>query len=356
MRRTHPYSVACAAIYLFSLFSCAIALKDEPSPIPQLEKTPIFQDIRLEKYDKREWKQIYNDGMSIFLPVKNGYRYTLCYPGGAGKELVDQAIKITNLADSQESMYKFSKFKPSIRLIPTVNSLSTANGYHCIVYPSHKSVRYTLRNFSFSQAKIERLYWLGEVMRKLIAGIAYLHSIDVRHTAIMPSNILISHPDDPSRQASPSVILVGFEYAMVSKGKAKPTFERMAYSPPETAYEEVYDLQKYDLWQLGAIIYEFTTGHSPYGHDGTTKKPYGREEYPKIKERLRKAYIMGENSCPKLKISINDSYMFPPVLGLMDNLLRSRPIFRKTSFEIYETNIQYWRKFAYTTDYSRLPT
>jgi len=101
-----------------------------------------------------------------------------------------------------------------------------------------------------------------QLIRGVAEGIAYLHSLGVRHYHLHQGNILLTS----SRNPMISGLARGKNEFGFAVGHSDPATADASYLAPEQRYPEKYGTcgMKTDIYQTGVILYELLTGVSPY--------------------------------------------------------------------------------------------
>ncbi|KAL4657135.1 serine/threonine-protein kinase 17A-like [Arapaima gigas] len=111
---------------------------------------------------------------------------------------------------------------------------------------------------SFTQDDVKRL------MRQILEGVAFLHSINVVHLDLKPQNILLT-----STSPLGDIKIVDFGLSRMVKGDQEL---REIMGTPEYVAPEVLDFEPIstatDMWSIGVLAYVMLTGTSPFlGND-----------------------------------------------------------------------------------------
>ncbi len=115
---------------------------------------------------------------------------------------------------------------------------------------------------------VEEVVTLAE---PLASALAYLHARGVYHRDLKPANILVHAPEG---DAPWEVQLVDFGIAL-EEGRTRLTSQGFApgtalYAPPEWLSSEHPDPARWDLFSLGALLYESLVGSLPYVGEPST--------------------------------------------------------------------------------------
>lgn len=112
---------------------------------------------------------------------------------------------------------------------------------------------------------------------QLCSAVRYLHSLDVLHLDLKPSNII---------SESGLVKLIDLSVAR-PPGRARPGVGTRQYMSPEQARGGVLGPAA-DVWGLGAVLYATATGRRPfYGLDDETKYPQIEARAPSVRSFRR---------------------------------------------------------------------
>jgi serine/threonine-protein kinase len=120
--------------------------------------------------------------------------------------------------------------------------------------------------------------------RQLASAIAYLHSRGIVHRDLKPENILVTADDE--------LKIIDFGAALL-EGAKRLTWRHLSgtmgtpnYMSPEQIQGERGDARS-DIYAWGVMMYEFLTGHVPFGGDNWMAVMAGH--LTKTPERIRKA-------------------------------------------------------------------
>ena len=98
--------------------------------------------------------------------------------------------------------------------------------------------------------------FIATMIGQIIGGLHYLHANKSLHRDIKPGNILVNHNGE--------VKISDFGISKIIQETLARTFVGTSrYMAPERLNQEVYDTPC-DIWSLGMILYEMTTGALPY--------------------------------------------------------------------------------------------
>ena len=101
--------------------------------------------------------------------------------------------------------------------------------------------------------------FIKKLMKKLLSGITYLHSLGIVHRDLKPENILVNEKDGEIL-----VKIIDFDTCtkLNESGKISGLFGTAFYMPPEMVPGQ-YD-SKCDLWSLGMVMYNLMTQKFPF--------------------------------------------------------------------------------------------
>lgn len=133
-------------------------------------------------------------------------------------------------------------------------------------YVSGKSLDQHLRLNRFSYQECQT------IIRKLAIGVQAVHKAGVIHRDIKPSNIIIDANGDPK------LIDFGLAFAEEDRifGECSGTVE---YLSPEQADGKSKLTKQTDVFGLGAVLYELTTGFPPYRSESREKSLESAKDY-----------------------------------------------------------------------------
>jgi calcium/calmodulin-dependent protein kinase I len=107
-----------------------------------------------------------------------------------------------------------------------------------------------------------------QVVKDMIMGIEYLHSLGIVHRDLKPENLLFS---DPSPKASLKVTDFGLSKVMENSSTVLQTqCGTPAYVAPEVLLGEGYG-PEVDMWGVGVIIYIILSGTAPFHADNNAE-------------------------------------------------------------------------------------
>ncbi|KAK2379061.1 Protein kinase superfamily protein [Trifolium repens] len=97
-------------------------------------------------------------------------------------------------------------------------------------------------------------------MLQLAAGLQVLRDNNLIHRDLKPQNLLLSRNDE---KAVLKIADFGFARSLQPRGLAETLCGSPLYMAPEIMQLQKYDA-KADLWSVGAILYQFVTGKTPF--------------------------------------------------------------------------------------------
>ena len=113
-----------------------------------------------------------------------------------------------------------------------------------------------------SRGEIMPLPKIADLMTKIGSALDYAHQAGMVHRDIKPTNIMFTEPDEP--------VLTDFGIARLAGGtkltRTGSTVGTPAYMSPEQAQGASGDARS-DIYSLGIMLYEMTTGSLPYDAD-----------------------------------------------------------------------------------------
>ncbi len=136
------------------------------------------------------------------------------------------------------------------------------NPYHAMEYVPHGS----LRDIMDKKVQLNNPLMLAA---QVLLGLQKLHKNGVVHRDLKPENVLIGDNQVPKLT---DFGISGFMYSRETKtnwmGRVKEMFGTIAYAPPEQfdQYKAFTAMRPtIDIFSFGVMIYEYLTGHYPFG-------------------------------------------------------------------------------------------
>ncbi|OMJ67048.1 hypothetical protein SteCoe_35891 [Stentor coeruleus] len=136
-----------------------------------------------------------------------------------------------------------------------------------------------------------------KIFQQLIAGIEYIHKLNVVHRDLKPENLLLDH--------NHQIKIVDFGLSNTYKDKEllKTACGSPCYAAPEMIAGKEYVGLKVDIWSAGVILFAMVCGYLPF-EDPNTRKLY-------------KKILKGVYQAPK--------YISDNVKDLLDRILKTDP-------------------------------
>ncbi len=151
-------------------------------------------------------------------------------------------------------------------------------------------------------------------LRQLASALRFLHSRDIAHLDLKPSNILLTAGKKPVLKLAD----FGLAQRLSSEETRSSVRGSYLYMAPEILFRRKYDA-RVDLWSVGIILYECLFGKAPYKSDTLEELLHKiKEERPIVVPR--QASISKEcrdllNRClerdPNVRISFEDFFAHP---------------------------------------------
>lgn len=101
-----------------------------------------------------------------------------------------------------------------------------------------------------------------KVLRMVLSGIGYLHSLGITHRDLKPDNLLYYHPGNDSK-----LLITDFGFASTRKSNGHPYMHTVCGTPqyiaPEIVARRPYT-SSVDIWAIGVITYIVLSGTFPF--------------------------------------------------------------------------------------------
>ena len=163
---------------------------------------------------------------------------------------------------------------------------------------------------------------LVAIMARACEGLAYIHQNKLLHRDLKPSNILL----DTGKQ--PRIADFGLAALLQPDGTLQTASTFVVGTPAYMAPEQARNQRELlgpatDLWSMGVILYELSTGKLPFGREGVSprlaQKPMPRLKLPsQLNPRFNKDFDLIVSRC--LQVDPLDRY--PSALDLKGDLDR----------------------------------
>ena len=123
-----------------------------------------------------------------------------------------------------------------------------------------------LFDYIVSQTRIKELE-ACKFFQQLIAGIEYIHKLNVVHRDLKPENLLLDHNHDIK------IVDFGLSNTYNSNEMLKTACGSPCYAAPEMIAGKEYTAFKVDIWSSGIILFAMICGYLPF-EDPKTRKLY----------------------------------------------------------------------------------
>ncbi|MDP8220259.1 MAG: tetratricopeptide repeat protein [Candidatus Stygibacter frigidus] len=171
----------------------------------------------------------------------------------------DYALKLFDGVTSSEFNEYFSPERMhhimKIRHNNLVNIFDFGNFNQHIYYLSEFYQKYTLAKFTFTPVSLEVLY---DILVKLCYGLSALHSQNLVHQLLKPTNIGYSVED-----GKVEVKIMDYGFTKVDFTKTNGINEYLPYLAPEI-FKNQKATPRSDFFSLGVILYQLTTNTLPF--------------------------------------------------------------------------------------------
>lgn len=181
------------------------------------------------------------------------------------------AIKVVNwgLQEDPEFTERFRREAQAIAILRHPNIVQIfdfgkhTSGYFMVMeFIDGSDLQVQLREYRDRQELLPKDKVI-RVIRDVAAALDYAHSRGVIHRDVKPSNIMITREGQP--------ILTDFGLVMLPAHKSQATigntFGTPHYVAPEQAISSAAAVAASDIYSLGVILYEMTTGQLPFDDD-----------------------------------------------------------------------------------------
>ncbi|NJN95613.1 MAG: protein kinase [Anaerolineales bacterium] len=181
------------------------------------------------------------------------------------------AIKVVNwgLQEDPEFTERFRREAQAIAILRHPNIVQIfdfgkhSSGYFMVMeFIDGSDLQVQLREYRDRQELLPKDK-VVRVIRDVAAALDYAHSRGVIHRDVKPSNIMITREGQP--------ILTDFGLVMLPTHKSQATigntFGTPHYVAPEQAISSAAAVAASDIYSLGVILYEMTTGQLPFDDD-----------------------------------------------------------------------------------------
>ena len=244
--------------------------------------------------------------------IDNRYQIeTLLGKGGMGSvyratDLTEQrsvALKLLHYYIDSETDMALTRFHREFRVLARLDHPNIVQAYS---YGYHNDVPYLVLEFlegqtlskEVSAGSVPRSRLL-HIARQICEALIHLHAKSIVHRDLKPGNLmLIPHNDTPTVKLMDFGLIRQADVSMqlTQEGVALGT---VAYMAPEQAQGIPVDFRA-DLYALGTVLYEMTTGRPPFTHENpamvlmqqlTTFPPTPRELNPDLDEPLEQLIL-----------------------------------------------------------------
>lgn len=220
-----------------------------------------------------------------------------------------------------------------------------------------------LFDYIVSQTKIKEEE-ACKIFQQLIAGIEYIHKLNVVHRDLKPENLLLDH--------NHQIKIVDFGLSNTYKDKEllKTACGSPCYAAPEMIEGKEYSGLKVDIWSAGVILFAMICGYLPF-EDPNTRKLYkkimkGTYQSPKYISESSKDLIQKIlKTNPDERYSIEDirahewfnqvsQQINPGILVGYQNISVDKGILNK--LQDYKVDVEYVKKCIEANTHNSLTT
>ncbi|MDM8530352.1 protein kinase [Anaerolineales bacterium HSG25] len=180
------------------------------------------------------------------------------------------ALKFLHIYLDIGSDTAITRFQREFRVLTQLHHPGIVQAYD---YGTYKDVPYLSLEFLAGETLADRLkkgplsrHLLLQIAQQITDALIYLHNKSIVHRDLKPGNLMLLPPHD-----SPRIKLMDFGLVRASNLSQQLTQEgtalgTVAYMSPEQAQALPIDFRA-DLYALGVILYEMTSGRTPFVHE-----------------------------------------------------------------------------------------
>lgn len=247
---------------------CCIGKKVEP--ITKSGNDTKIQTSEVLKFSPRSRDHVKRENIHVHGRVNDTYRIYAAIGKGAFGHVVraehnltkkPYAIKIIALSEEVEQ-----EKKSEIEILRTVDHKYVIKLHDVISTPGKL---YLVMDLATGGELFDRIYLLGKfdendatrVLKMILDGIQYLHSVGITHRDLKPENILYYHPGNDSR-----IIITDFGLAAIRSPAdifMNTDCGTVEYMAPEVIMRRPYT-NAVDMWSIGVITYILLSGKMPF--------------------------------------------------------------------------------------------
>lgn len=184
------------------------------------------------------------------------------------------------LSDTQSTQIRLCRKNSTntIYVLKTVKSSAMSLEARILKTLNHPNIVKFIQCFAFSQQSLIVLEYLNnedlgqylkkfgrvsenlasQIIRQVLTGLSYLHSVGVYHRDIKPENILLNEITDCEIECK----ICDFDSAGYIRSRDKEPYGTLPYMAPEI-FSQKYD-EKVDIWSTGVLLFKLLTGHLPF--------------------------------------------------------------------------------------------
>jgi DNA-binding SARP family transcriptional activator len=159
--------------------------------------------------------------------------------------------------------------------------------------------------------RLESLDEILAIARQICAALEHAHARDIVHRDLKPENVLLARDSLPGTGGTAKLVDFGLARSVASRLTGEGTIAGTAfYLAPELALGQAFD-GRADLYALGVMLYELTTGRLPFSGD---------DSLAVISQHLHTPVVPPRAKNPQIPSALNDL-----VLRLLSKRPQERP-------------------------------